>query len=104
MKLFQTQHPIFGTEHPTAEEAYRLGHEWGTRTKKERKTNLTTKAQTATATNGLKCPECNRTFDRLQALGKHRFSATWSPRPIQSRKAALGSEDGARTRQASSVS
>ena len=36
MELFQTQHPIFGKEHPTAEEAYRLGHEWGTRTKKER--------------------------------------------------------------------
>ena len=45
-----------------------------THEERERQT-LTTKAQTATATNGLKCPECNRTFDRLQALGKHRFNA-----------------------------
>jgi hypothetical protein len=34
MELFDTAHPVFGREHPSAEEAYRLGHEYGNRNKK----------------------------------------------------------------------
>jgi hypothetical protein len=35
MDLFQTEHPIFGKTHPTAEEALRLGMEFGRRSLKE---------------------------------------------------------------------
>lgn len=31
MRLFNTQHPVWGRAHPTAEEALRLGIEYGTR-------------------------------------------------------------------------
>lgn len=33
MELFDTQHPVFGRQHPTAEEAYRMGHEYSQRRK-----------------------------------------------------------------------
>lgn len=33
MELFDTQHPIFGRTHPSAEEAYRMGHELGTKSR-----------------------------------------------------------------------
>lgn len=31
MELFDTEHPVFGRQHPSAEEAYRMGHEYGER-------------------------------------------------------------------------
>ena len=38
MDLFDTQHPIFGRSHPTAEEALRMGMEFGAKAaKKERR-------------------------------------------------------------------
>ena len=33
MDLFETEHPIFGKTHPTAEEALRLGMEYGERSR-----------------------------------------------------------------------
>jgi hypothetical protein len=33
MELFDTEHPVFGRQHPTAEEAYRLGYEYKNRNK-----------------------------------------------------------------------
>ena len=34
-ELFDTEHPIFGRTHPTPEEAFRLGQEWGQRSKEK---------------------------------------------------------------------
>ena len=34
-ELFDTEHPIFGRKHPTPEEAFRLGQEWGQRSKEK---------------------------------------------------------------------
>jgi len=31
MELFDTAHPVFGRQHPSAEEAYRMGHEYAER-------------------------------------------------------------------------
>jgi hypothetical protein len=39
MDLFETQHPIFGRQHPSAEEAYRMGHELGTRSRMKEREN-----------------------------------------------------------------
>jgi hypothetical protein len=36
MELFDTEHPVFGRQHPTAEEAYRMGQEYANRKKGER--------------------------------------------------------------------
>lgn len=38
MELFETQHPIFGRTHPTAEEAYRMEHELGAKSREEKLT------------------------------------------------------------------
>ena len=35
MELFDTQHPVFGRQHPTAEEAYRMGQEYAQRKKEK---------------------------------------------------------------------
>lgn len=35
MDLFETEHPVFGREHPTPQEAFRLGRELGEKMKKE---------------------------------------------------------------------
>jgi hypothetical protein len=35
MELFGTEHPIFGKGHPSMEDAYRLGKEYGERSKKK---------------------------------------------------------------------
>lgn len=35
MELFDTQHPVFGRTHPTAEEAYRMGQEYAQRKKEK---------------------------------------------------------------------
>lgn len=42
MDLFETEHPAYGRQHPSAEEAYRLGHEYAERRMKE---NLEDKAR-----------------------------------------------------------
>jgi hypothetical protein len=34
MELFDTEHPVFGRQHPTADEAYRMGQEYANRNKK----------------------------------------------------------------------
>lgn len=34
-EMFDTEHPIFGKKHPTAEEALKIGMEWGRRSKEK---------------------------------------------------------------------
>ena len=34
-EMFDTEHPVFGRTHPTPEEAFRLGQEWGQRAKEK---------------------------------------------------------------------
>jgi hypothetical protein len=35
MELFDCEHPVFGRQHPTAEEAYRMGQEYAKRNNKQ---------------------------------------------------------------------
>lgn len=37
LEIFQTTHPVFGRTHPTPEEAFRMGLEWGERSRKKEK-------------------------------------------------------------------
>jgi hypothetical protein len=39
LELFDTEHPIFGKTHPTAEEAFRMGQEAGERAKRREDAN-----------------------------------------------------------------